>query len=189
MKHVEATARDFIRIFGELGIPYALMGGLAVRAYGVPRPTYDVDIVILIADDQLPVLCDAVEAAGYTVPEIYRRGWLDKLAGMSLLKFRIYRSGDDESVDVDLFVTSTAFQRQMIERRVPVEVENLGQTWIIRPEELILLKLIAGRPRDLGDIGDVRFMVGELDADYMRHWALRLGILPALDALLEKPPL
>jgi hypothetical protein len=46
MKHVEAAARDFITIFNRMQLPYALMGGLAVRAFGVPRPTYDVDITL-----------------------------------------------------------------------------------------------------------------------------------------------
>jgi hypothetical protein len=188
MKHVEAAARDFIGIFDRLQRPYALMGGLAVRAFGVPRPTYDVDIILAVADEELPALYVAVEAAGYTVPEAYRNGWVDRVADMPLVKFRIYRGTPGESVDVDLFLVRTEFQRQLIDRRVRIEVHDIGHTRVVSPEDLVLLKLIAGRPRDMGDIDDVRFMQGALDAAYMRDWARRLGVADPLERLLAKPP-
>jgi hypothetical protein len=188
MKHVEAAARDFTAIFNRMQLPYALMGGLAVRAFGVPRPTYDVDVTLAIDDDMLPALYDAVEAAGYTVPEAYRRGWVDRVAEMPVIKFRIYRGTPGESVDVDLFLMQTAFQQQIIDRRIQADVDSLGTTWIVTPEDLILLKLIAGRPRDLGDIDDVRFMHGELDVDYMRGWAQQLGVSQELESILARPP-
>ena len=37
-------------------IPYVVMGGLAVRVYGIPRATYDVDFTITLAREQLPRL-------------------------------------------------------------------------------------------------------------------------------------
>jgi hypothetical protein len=54
---------------------------------------------------------------------------------------------------------------------------------------LILLKLIAGRPRDLGDIDGVRFMHGELDVEYMRGWARQFDVEKELDAILARPPI
>jgi len=189
MKHVEAAARDFFGIFNAMKIPYAVIGGLAVRAYGVPRPTYDVDVILAIPEDRLPELFDAVEAAGYTVPESYRKGWVDRIAEMPLVKFRIYRGTPEESVDVDLFLMTTAFQKSMMERRQLAEIEHIGRTWIVSPEDLILLKLIAGRHRDMGDIEDVRFMHGELDVNYMRPWAQELGVSEELEALLAGPPI
>ena len=35
--------RDFVSLFERLEAPYVLMGGFAVRVYGIPRPTYDAD--------------------------------------------------------------------------------------------------------------------------------------------------
>jgi hypothetical protein len=40
------TLRDFVQLFDGLHLPYAVMGGIAVRVYGIPRPTYDVDCVL-----------------------------------------------------------------------------------------------------------------------------------------------
>jgi hypothetical protein len=51
---------------------------------------------------------------------------------------------------------------------------------------LILLKLIAHRPRDLADIGDVLFMQGQLDEPYMRRWAAVLGVATGLEDALAR---
>lgn len=185
MKDVEQALLDFIRIFDAQKIPYAVMGGLAVRAYGVPRPTYDVDVTISVDTDRLPALYQEVKAAGYTVPEAYLSGWVDRIAEMPLVKFRIYRP--DRSVDVDVFLAETAFQREIMSRRKESELD-VGAAWLVTPEDLILLKLIAGRPRDLGDVQDVLFMQGELDEPYMHRWAEELGVAAALDHALANRP-
>lgn len=137
MKDVEDALLDFADIFDELAIPYAIMGGLAVRAYGVPRPTYDVDVTIAISDDKLPELYRHIEERGYTVPDSYRSGWVDRIAGMPLVKFRIYRP--DKSVDVDVFIVETAFQRAVMDRRRQWTMDE-RLLWVITPEDLILLK-------------------------------------------------
>ncbi len=49
------------------------------------------------------------------------------------------------------------------------------------PEDLILFKLLAGRPRDLVDVSDVLFMQGQLDVQYMRGGAHKLDVLPQLE--------
>ena len=63
--------------------------------------------------------------------------------------------------------------------------ENL-QVAVVSPEDLIVLKVLAGRPRDAIDVQDVLFMQGELDRDYMKHWAARLGVLENLEIALGK---
>jgi hypothetical protein len=184
MKDVEQALQDFVRVFNTLRIPYVVMGGLAVRAYGVPRPTYDVDVMLAIDGDELPSLYSAVEEAGYTVPASYRTGWVDRVGGMPLVKFRIYRPNG--SIDVDVFIVETDYQREIMKRRRLADLE-LGKTWVISPEDIVLLKLIAGRYRDLGDIEDIRTMEGELDVDYLRYWADKLGIRDKLDEQLSRP--
>lgn len=43
MSDLTRALKDFTDLFDRLGTPYAVMGGIAVRVYGIPRPTYDVD--------------------------------------------------------------------------------------------------------------------------------------------------
>jgi hypothetical protein len=41
-KSVEDVIWDVVDLCDSLKIEYAIMGGLAVRIHGIPRPTYDV---------------------------------------------------------------------------------------------------------------------------------------------------
>ena len=187
MNQLAQALGDFARIFDALSVPYAIMGGLAVRVHGIPRPTHDVDITVAVERERLPEVYDAVRAAGYTVPEAYQSGWVDNLAGMPLVKFRLHLA-DGRGVDVDIFLAESEFQQQMLSRRQPIETPGL-KSWIVSAEDLVLLKLLANRPRDIADIGDVLFTQGQLDESYLRHWARELGVLDRLESVLANPPL
>jgi predicted nucleotidyltransferase len=167
------SLQNVTEAFDRLSIPYAVMGGLAVRAHGIPRPTYDVDFAIATDRDDLPRLFDELEEMGYTVPEMYRGGWVDQVAEMPLIKFNLMIGGN--AIAVDVFLAETAFLQSAIQRRSRAEIDGVVVD-VISPEDLILLKVIARRPRDIGDITDVRFVQGDLDETYLREWAGRLQI-------------
>ncbi|MDQ3332031.1 MAG: hypothetical protein M3552_15475, partial [Planctomycetota bacterium] len=162
------------------------MGGLAVRLLGIPRPTFDVDLAITISRDRLAVLYDELDAAGFDVPEAYRGGRVDEVAGMPLVKFKLYIGG--RGIDADIFLAETRFQQEMMRRRKSDELWGMS-VWLATAEDLILLKLLAHRPRDLGDVADIRAVQGELDERYMRTWAIELGIQDRLESILSEPPL
>ena len=52
MSDLVQTIKDFATLFDRLQIPYVIMGGWAVRLYGLPRPTYDIDIDIFLAESE-----------------------------------------------------------------------------------------------------------------------------------------
>ncbi|MDH3718054.1 MAG: nucleotidyl transferase AbiEii/AbiGii toxin family protein [Planctomycetota bacterium] len=157
---------DVAIILDRLAISYAVMGGLAVRVYGIPRATYDVDLTISLERERLPELFDALENAGYSIPKPYRSGWVDEVGNLPLVKFRLYLS-KGRGIDVDVFLAECDFLREVISRR---RMATLGdqEIWLVSPEDLILLKLVAGRPRDVADVGDVLFTQRELDKHYMQ---------------------
>ena len=183
MSGLTAALRDFVSLFERMELPYVLMGGFAVRVYGIPRPTYDVDFTIAIARERLPELYRAISELGYTVPEPYESGWVDRVAGMPVVKARLFFEGS--TIDVDIFLAESAFQNQLFARRKHQQVDDLP-VWLVSPEDLILLKLIAARPRDLVDVGDVLFIQGRLDEDYLYRWAARLHVLAELKQALAR---
>jgi predicted nucleotidyltransferase len=185
MSDLSKALADFTTLFDRMGIPYVVMGGMAVRVYGIPRATYDIDFTVGVPRDRLAKLYEAIRALGYTVPEQYETGWVDVVAGMSLVKARLYLT--EIGIDVDLFLAESAFQEEVLKRRRLVQLET-ARVWFISPEDLILLKLLASRPRDRGDIADILFTQGQLDTEYMRRWAEQLGIRDALEEALTEPP-
>jgi predicted nucleotidyltransferase len=100
---------------------------------------------------------------------------------MPLVKVRLFLDG--RSVDADIFIAETSFQREVLERRVAAGVEG-RDVKLVSAEDLILFKLVAGRPRDLIDVQDVLFTQGKLDEPYLRRWAGPLGVEARLDEVL-----
>jgi len=76
------------------------------------------------------------------------------------------------------------FQKSLMDRHLRVEVDG-RDLWIATAEDLVLLKLLASRPRDTLDVADVLFVSGQLDATYLRHWAGVLGIQSQLEQALR----
>jgi hypothetical protein len=181
MKDIASTLHDFAGLFERLGIPYAVMGGLAVRIYGIPRPTLDVDFTIALERNHLGNLYEHVRELGYTVTDEYAKGWVDLVAEMPIVRARLFLEG--RSVDIDIFLAELPYQHQLLARRRCEQIDG-SPVWFVSPEDLVLLKLISYRPRDVADIGDVLFTQGQLDEVYMRRWAATLGVSARLDDVL-----
>jgi predicted nucleotidyltransferase len=173
---------DFVALFQQRRIPYVLMGGLAVAAHGLPRPTHDVDFTIALPRAHLQDFYQAATALGYTVPDAFQGGWVDQVGGLPLVRIQTWTRG--KTVDIDVFLAESDYQRELLKRKVRVHVEGL-EAWLVTPEDLILLKLIADRPRDYGDIADILFVQGELDEKYLRRWATELGVTDRLERALQ----
>ena len=186
MKDLSPTLFSLASLLEEMSVKYAVMGGLAVRAYAIPRSTEDIDFTVALDRGRLPELFKALEEQGYAIPEPYQLGWVDQLDNrtyFSLVKLKRYLGS--HTIDVDLFLAETPFQVEVLRRRRLADVEGKS-LWISSPEDLVLLKLVAGRPRDWIDVADIFFTQGPLDEAYMRHWAEALDVSSRLEQALSR---
>lgn len=53
MTDLTTVIHDLAGIFDQLRLPDAIMGGIAVRAHGIPRPTYDVESTLAAPRERL----------------------------------------------------------------------------------------------------------------------------------------
>lgn len=146
----------------ESGLTYMLIGGQAVLLYGEPRLTKDIDVtlgagpekiseVLKIARNlQLKVL---VESPQEFVPETMVLPCLEPESG----------------IRVDFIFSFSPYEQQALER---VHLVKMGETGVrfASPEDLIIHKVIAGRPRDLEDVKSVLLKNPGLDLPYIRRW-------------------
>ena len=134
MTDLTAVIHDLVGLFDRLRLPYAIMGGIAVRAHGLPRPTFDVDFVLAVPRERLADLFTALKEAGYTVPDHYHGGWVDSVGGMPLFKVRLFLEG--RGIDADVFLVENEFQKEVMSRRILDEVEG-KPVHLITAEDLI----------------------------------------------------
>ncbi|HXX93019.1 MAG TPA: hypothetical protein VEN81_05260 [Planctomycetota bacterium] len=164
-------------------IPYMIMGGFAVRAIGIPRPTYDADLTIEASDETLTRLFKALEKDGFMVPDEFRKGFRDSILDMA--KVKVQKFEEQHVWDVDLFLVTTPYQRAAFARRQKVLFLGAGR-WMITPEDLVLHKLLANRRKDLLDVEEVLRIQVSLDRDYLRDWAANLKITARLEDMLRE---
>ena len=178
---VEDIAFETIAIIEENQVEYALMGGLAVRVWALPRATFDVDIQISCEDDKLKKLLAAFEEKGFYVPEYHSKGFVDKLDQMRKVKAQKYYEG--HAFDIDVFIVATEFDKTAFQRRKKVTIYN-KEIQVLSPEDLILYKLVAGRKKDLLAIEEIIMMVN-VDTQYLRQWAKKLSVSQELEDILK----
>ena len=146
------------------GIPHALIGALALAAYGVNRATVDLDL--FVADDSClrRDLWSSLQDRGISVD--IRKGDLDDpLAG-------VVRIVSGAEMPVDIVVGKFGWQRRILERTEPV-----GRLHVARAADLVLLKLYAGGLQDAWDIQQL--LARPFKDDLIREVESRLSELPA----------
>lgn len=171
----------------QIPISFALIGGLAVSAWGAIRATQDIDI--LADSDPSPLrnlrlradLKRFLEKQGCTAE--WRAGEAEDPIPLLLrlqLPRRLRRLG------ADILWVHKRWQREALARRIAIEVSGL-QVFVLHPEDLILMKLDAGGPKDLLDVQE---LLGspppELDLRQLRRKALQLRLGLALNKCLRQ---
>jgi len=158
----EALLEQIARGLDARGIPYMLIGGQAVLLYGESRLTRDIDVTLGAGPDQLPLILEWIRACGWraltATPEEF-------VARTLVLPCLDPASG----IRMDLLFALSPYERQAIARARAVQV---GQTPVrfASAEDLIIHKIIAGRPRDLEDVLSVALKNPQLDTGYIRKW-------------------
>jgi hypothetical protein len=157
------------RLLGALGTDYAVIGAHAVNCWLEPRLTADIDITVAADRGQLDALRALLVGEGFRVA---REHGAEEPSGPDFIRFV---SADSEVV-IELQAAKTAFQREVI-RRAVTSPDGLRVATV---EDLLVLKLIADRPKDQADL-DGLLAVGALDWAYVERWATTWGVLDRLD--------
>lgn len=143
-------------------LPYMIIGGQAVLIYGEPRITRDIDITLGVNIDQLKKLLVAVkDLALKPIPQD-----VDSFVTQTMVLPTI-----DEStgIRVDFIFSCTPYENQAIKRSRKILLRN-REVNFASPEDVIIHKIFAGRPRDLEDVRSIVLKNQDIDIRYIRSW-------------------
>jgi hypothetical protein len=153
------------------GVRFAVVGGVAASLYGKPRVTKDVDLVAMAEDDTWASLVERA-ARWNLAPRIADVLDFAKTTRVLLLVHEPSR------IEVDVSFGMLPFERELVERAATRTVRRVTFP-IASPEDILVMKALALRPRDVADIEGILQSVPSLDLERVR------AMVALLSAALE----
>lgn len=150
--------------FDERGV---IIGGIAVGFLGKPRFTADIDAVFLLSTKDIPYFIELARAENI-FPRIQNAEDFAQKNRVLLLKYK------PTDTDIDVSLGILPFEQEMVERSSIKSFANLSIR-LPTPEDLIIMKAIAHRPKDLEDIRMIVDKHPNLDTKRIEAWVKSFG--------------
>ncbi|MCX7840549.1 MAG: nucleotidyltransferase [Anaerolineae bacterium] len=144
------------------GLMYMVIGGQAVLLYGEPRLTKDIDITLAAGPERLSEILQMVHTWGW---QVLVKSPVEFVREKMVLPCLDPASG----IRIDFIFSFSPYERQAMERVRRVKI-GAAQVCFASPEDLIIHKIVAGRPRDLEDARTILIKNPHLDKLYIREW-------------------
>ncbi len=158
--------------FGNQGV---IIGGVAASVLGTPRLTADVDAVLLLSISRLPELLEVAATLGLA-PRMVDAEQFARRNRVVLL--RHVESG----INVDVSLGMLPFEEEVVARSSVYQIGDI-ELRLPTPEDLIVLKAVAHRPKDLLDITEILKSHPDLDRARIERWVREFAVA------LESPQL
>ena len=154
----------------EFNIPYMISGSIALNIYSIPRMTRDIDIVVELQDDRIDEFTNLFPNSYFDreviKEEIRRKGMFNIIDHQTGFKIDFIIRKESEYFNL-------AFQRRQRIKELDTEL------WVIRPEDLIIAKLIwiqqYQNEKQLFDIENL-LLNPDVDINYIKTWCNNLNL-------------
>jgi hypothetical protein len=166
-------------LLDRVGAPAMIVGGVAVSVHGRPRMTLDADVTIALDVADLPRVLEAATACGFSPRVESPREFTE---ATRVLPLRLTR----DRWELDLIFAGTPYELEAIARAASTPLGGVDLP-IISAADLLVHKILAGRPRDLEDAESIVLRQGgKLDRRFVRDTLLELAAFLADDDLRRR---
>lgn len=176
---------DLVAWFQAAQISGVVIGGVAASLLGRPRVTRDVDALVIVPEDRWTEFLVLGKQFGFHP----RRSDAVTFARKSRV---LLVNHAPSGIDADIVFGALLFEEEAIARVLWVDVSGI-RVPLPTPEDLIIMKAVAHRARDRGDIESVLDAHPKLDVRRIRRWAREFSnaldapdILSDLESILKK---
>jgi len=150
------------KILASHKIPYMIIGGQAVLLYGEPRLTKDIDITLGVGADALPGILKLVRALKFKVLVENPEEFVSKTMVLPVLD-------KPTGIRVDLIFSYSTYESGAIKRARKIKFGS-HMVKYASLEDVIIHKLVAGRPRDIEDVKSILIKNPDYDRKYISKW-------------------
>jgi hypothetical protein len=172
-----AALADLVKWLDTTKIPSMIIGGVAASVLGRPRLTQDVDALAILPEGEW---ANAVLTAARhgILPRIENS--LDFARRSRVLLMRHAESG----IDIDVTFGGLSFERAAIDNGKMHEIGGL-RVRLPRVEDLLIMKAVARRPKDLQDIEGLLAAHPEADVAAVRQWVREFATAMSSSDMLD----
>jgi hypothetical protein len=153
-----------------------VIGGVAVTLLGQARFTEDLDAMIMLSIEEIPHFLAMAQNEDIE-PRISQAEEFARRNRVLLLRHT------PSQTNIDISLGLLPFEQEMVERSVVYKIDDTLNIRLPTPEDLIIMKAIAHRPKDLLDIQGLIQKHSNLDRDRIQNWVIQFA------DLLETPEL
>lgn len=141
---------------------FVIIGGVAASLLGRPRFTQDVDVTVVVDPSKWEQFLASSRQFGFEgrLPNVLQFATLNRV-----LLIRHVSSG----INVDIVLGALPFEEQVVLRAQPMAIGTITIP-LPTPEDLVIMKAIAHRPRDAEDIEAVLALHPDLDRRRVLRW-------------------
>lgn len=175
---LQAALADLAKWLETEHISAMVIGGVAASILGRPRLTRDIDALAILPEADWPAAVDAAATYGI-VPRIE-----DALAFAHRSRVLLMRHSGS-GIDLDITLGGLPFERSAVERS---KAEHVGDVSVRLPDvaDLVVMKAVAGRPKDLEDIRGLLDAHPETDFSNARAWIREFAVATSMPHLLDE---
>jgi predicted nucleotidyltransferase len=155
-----------------------LIGAAAVGLVGQPRLTRDVDVLVMLDPALWPAFVDQAARCGF-VPRITDCLKFARKSRVLLLRH------EPTKVDVDISFGALPFEEETIARSTRFDIAGISIP-VASPEDLIVMKAIAGRSKDYADIGLILEANPHADLRRVRYWVPQFAEALGMPEIVER---
>lgn len=180
MPHSKIPTDSFQFVLADLlkwlkGYSIVIIGGVAVSFLGRPRHTQDIDALVLLDNEKWDELLKASSKFGFA-PRV--KDALKFAQRNRVLLVKHVKSG----IGVDISFGALPFEEECIKRSKKIKFANINLP-LPTAEDLIVMKAVSHRSKDLIDIESIVDANPKLDVKRIKRWVTEFA------AVLEMPEL
>jgi hypothetical protein len=176
--------RFVIDVLERLDISYAVVGSYASSAWGEPRMTRDIDVIVELSGNQVAALCDAFSPAEFYVSPVAARDAVERRS-----QFNVIHPSSGNKVDF-IVAGKSDWSIVQLRRRKQIQFDENTCGYVASPEDVILGKLLylreGGSEKHIRDItGILKIRKDPLDLDYIASTAAQLRLSDVWQSIVE----
>lgn len=177
LSHLVSALRDLATWLKKEKIPGIVIGGVAVSLLSRPRVTRDIDAVVLLDAKMWGAFLASGKSFGFK-PRMSDALDFAKRSRVLLLEH------ESSGIQVDISLGALPFEIESIRRQKKIKVSNFIVP-VATPEDLIIMKVVAHRPRDLADVGMILEVTPQVDTKRISKWVKEFSKALEMPELVE----